>query len=285
MNMRAFFVITTLCSAILSANGAIAGSFSSPWEDNPYARARLIAAEYPDATRGENPVAGVQIELNPGWKTYWRVPGDAGIPPRMNWSGSENVKSVEVRWPAPHRYIDKYGMSIGYKDEIVLPLNIQPKDASAPIHLALELDYAVCKEVCLPVNSKMALDIAPQKHTGGPFKRKLQRFQKQVPISVEKQVGMKVRGLGISQNGKRVLLSFEIENSVGDQVVDVFVEGRDNLFFGTPTLIKNAGKMARVDIPVTGLKDTGALKGDTLRLTLVGKKSSTNQYWQVRTER
>ena len=61
-----------------------------------------------------------------GWKTYWRMPGDAGIPPQFDWSGSQNVKSVEVLWPAPQRFIDSGGETVGYKDRVVFPLRIVP---------------------------------------------------------------------------------------------------------------------------------------------------------------
>ena len=281
MTKKLTFSGLVLIAALLNAGGAYAGAFSSDWEDNPYARARLIAAEYPNKEQPDTANAGVQIELNPGWKTYWRVPGDSGIPPRIMWKGSKNVKSIEVRWPAPHRYIDEYGMSIGYKDEIVLPLKITPIDKTAPVHLSLQLDYAVCKEVCLPVNSKMTLKLTPAKNTKSPFGRKLKRFLAQVPKQAMPEAGLRIRGLEVVADNGRVTLKLDVENSTDDPLVDVFVEGRDDLFFGTPKPIKNTGKMSHVEMPVSGAKSANALDGDKIRLTMVGKKSSTTQYWQV----
>ncbi len=87
---------------------SLAAEFSSPWQDNPYARARLISTGY-SGTENNSKIAnvGVHIEIDAGWKTYWRNPGGSGIPTQANWTCSTNVKSIEVRWPAPKRFIDK----------------------------------------------------------------------------------------------------------------------------------------------------------------------------------
>ena len=260
----------------------MAGEFSSPWQDNPYARVRLIATGYPGAENmSPAPRAGVQIELDPAWKTYWRIPGDSGIPPEFNWDGSKNVKSVEINWPAPHRFIDKYGMSIGYKNEIVLPIKIVPKDITAPVQLALELNYAVCLEICLPVNANMALDIKPGNKSTGPFRRKLQRFANKVPQTLTSAPGLRVRKLDISGSGENMKLSLEVENPNKEALVDVFIEGGDTLFFDTPSNIIDKGAISQVVVPVFGVETAQALKGKKLRFTLVGKKSSVDQYWTI----
>jgi len=224
---------------------------------------------------------GLQIELDPGWKTYWRIPGDSGIPPQIKWDGSTNIKSIELSWPTPHRFIDKYGMSIGYKNEIVLPVKIVPKDKTAPIHLALELNYAVCAEVCLPASANMTLEIKPENSKTGPFKRKLQRYLEQVPKISQSSKGLRVSKLDVSGEGEHVALSFEVENPKGDALVDVFVEGDETLFFGTPKKIIHKGSVSLVEVYVSGVKSAKALVGKKLRFTLVGKKSSVDQYWAV----
>ena len=70
--------------------------------------------------------AGVEIRLAPGWKTYWRYPGDSGVPPQFDFANSDNVKSVSVPWPAPQRFSDSDGNTIGYKDNVVFPLQREP---------------------------------------------------------------------------------------------------------------------------------------------------------------
>ncbi len=261
---------------------SLAAEFSSPWQDSLYARARLIATGYSGTDNNlKTANAGVHIEIDPGWKTYWRNPGGSGIPTQASWEGSTNVKSIEVRWPAPKRLIDKYGMTIGYKDEIVLPVKIVPVDAKAPVQLNLELIYAVCKDICLPVNEKMTLLIKPENQSASPFKRKLARYVKKIPKPSRSSQGLRVRKLDLAGDDKLVTLVFEIENPTDDPLVDIFVEGADALFFNTPKKIVNNGATSVVEMVVSGAKSAKALEGSKLRFTLVGEKSSVDQYWTI----
>lgn len=79
----------------------------------------------------------------------------------FDWSGSENVANVQVLWPAPHRFSDGLGVSIGYSQDVVLPLHVTAKDPGKPVRLALALSYAVCKEVCVPLKGEAILRLAP----------------------------------------------------------------------------------------------------------------------------
>ena len=97
-------------------------------------------------------MAAFRLRLSPGWKTYWRVPGEAGIPPRFSWAGSRNLASVAVHWPAPKVY-SSYGMrTIGYSKDLILPVEFTPKTKGRPINIKAQLEIGVCEEVCIPVN-------------------------------------------------------------------------------------------------------------------------------------
>ena len=126
---------------------------SSAWAGGPKTKVRLIAGSV-DKTRTNMRRAGIEISLGPGWKTYWRYPGDSGLPPRFDFSRSENVDNVEVLWPAPHVLADESGHSIGYKDNVILPLHVTARDQSKPSLLRLDLNYAVCERLCVPVQAK-----------------------------------------------------------------------------------------------------------------------------------
>ena len=99
---------------------------------------------------GMNHIAALRMTLEPGWKTYWRAPGDAGIPPRFNWSGSQNVRAVVPHFPVPEIFNQNGMRSIGYENEVVIPLHITRQDASQPIELNAELEIGVCEEICVP---------------------------------------------------------------------------------------------------------------------------------------
>ena len=120
---------------------------------------RLIAARARDEGGAQILRAGVELRLAPGWKTYWRYPGDSGVPPRFEFDQSENVKSVAVLWPAPLRFSDGDGTTIGYKNNVVFPLRIEAKDRGKPVTLRLKLEYAVCEKICIPVDAKAELSI------------------------------------------------------------------------------------------------------------------------------
>lgn len=95
-------------------------------------------------------MAGLSLELAPGWKTYWRRPGEAGIPPEFDWTGSENVASVRVHWPSPVMFHTNGMQTVGYKGGVVLPLEVVPKVAGQPMHLKARVNVGICNEICMP---------------------------------------------------------------------------------------------------------------------------------------
>lgn len=104
-------------------------------------------------------MAGLQLTLAPGWKTYWRSPGEAGIPPLFNWSGSENLKSVRVHWPTPAVFQTNGMQSIGYHDQVTLPLEVTALDPAKPVRLHAVVDLGVCKDICLPASLDLTADL------------------------------------------------------------------------------------------------------------------------------
>jgi DsbC/DsbD-like thiol-disulfide interchange protein len=104
-------------------------------------------------------MAALHLTLADGWKTYWRAPGEGGIPPRFDWAGSENVASVVFHWPQPEVF-DLSGMrTLGYKHELTLPMEFTPKVAGQPMKLAADVELGVCEEVCVPVSLQIGADL------------------------------------------------------------------------------------------------------------------------------
>ncbi len=146
--------------ALLVGTGAApAADDVSRWDGDARSAARLIAASRP---AGETTLlrAGIEIRLKAGWHTYWRYPGDAGVPPQFDFKGSQNVQGVEVLWPAPQRLPEDGGISIGYEHDMILPLRIVPQDRAKPVVLRLKLDYAVCEKLCVPAEAKAELALS-----------------------------------------------------------------------------------------------------------------------------
>ncbi len=131
---------------------------TSPWAQGDKSRARLLAAG--GLAEGRY-LAGVEIRLAPHNLTYWKLPGDAGVPPVFSFEGSKNLKSAEPLYPAPRRFPEAGGEAFGYMDEVVFPLRITPADPTKPVSLALKLDYATCDKICIPARAEVSLDLAP----------------------------------------------------------------------------------------------------------------------------
>jgi DsbC/DsbD-like thiol-disulfide interchange protein len=104
-------------------------------------------------------MAALQFELEPGWKTYWRAPGDAGIPPQFDWRGSRNLEAVEIIWPTPQQTMTSGLRTIGYEHDLVLPVRLTPDRADRPISLAADIEIGLCSDICVPVQMEAALDL------------------------------------------------------------------------------------------------------------------------------
>lgn len=113
----------------------------------------IVRAELLPGWRGENGMhyAGLRITLRPGWKTYWRAPGDAGIPPLFDWSGSLNMEGADVHYPRPSLF-DQAGITtIGYADEVIFPFLVKAASPDEPITLTARVELGVCEDICVPV--------------------------------------------------------------------------------------------------------------------------------------
>jgi DsbC/DsbD-like thiol-disulfide interchange protein len=129
---------------------------ASGWSDDLRSSIRLIAGSHSGAEQRLR--AGIEVKLQPGWKTYWRYPGDSGVPPRFDFSGSDNVLRAKVLYPAPHLFTDETGNSIGYKTNVIFPVQVTPKQPGKPVTLKVKLDYAVCEKLCIPAEAKAELN-------------------------------------------------------------------------------------------------------------------------------
>jgi DsbC/DsbD-like thiol-disulfide interchange protein len=127
---------------------------ASPWQRDGHSAVRLLAG----SRSGTVLLGGIAFQLQPGWKTYWRTPGDSGVPPRFDFSKSENIEAVTVLWPAPKKFDDGAGgSSLGYHDQVVLPLRIVAKSTDKPVTLRAAVNYAVCDKLCVPVEADVEL--------------------------------------------------------------------------------------------------------------------------------
>jgi DsbC/DsbD-like thiol-disulfide interchange protein len=217
--MSGRFRVTLAAAGIAMLLGAPArAADASPWVEDSYSAMRLIAGA--NKSGAESLRAGIEIKIQPAWHTYWRYPGDSGVPPRFNFSGSDNVATVKVLYPAPKAITDEVGTTIGYKDNVILPLRVFPRQMDKPVTLHLKLDYAVCQKLCVPVEAQADLTLTA---AGGADNAALVAAEARVPKPVTAvEAGLTARR---ANDDKRKPLVFVDLASPTGQPVELFVEG------------------------------------------------------------
>jgi DsbC/DsbD-like thiol-disulfide interchange protein len=214
--MRAVFVFFMSALALVPAKAASPGL--------PRSELHLIDGGSFGAAR----LAGVEIVMEPHVKTYWRTPGDAGLPPVFQWDGSDNLDHVEVLWPLPALIPDPAGMIFGYEDHIVFPVAVTPKDPAKPVHLALTLDYAVCGTLCVPMQGKAVADLLPSA-TDTPERLKIMKFLNHVPRKVTLSDGIKPGIVTINSDPAH---PDDLIITTNAPITELFVEGPNDYAFG-----------------------------------------------------
>jgi suppressor for copper-sensitivity B len=131
---------------------------ATSWVGDSRAVVRLITAT--DNIAADSTLeAGLEFRFAKGWHGYWRTPGDAGIPPTIDWSASENILGAEISWPAPHRLvIDELQNSV-YENDVVLPVKSHLKQAHTSARVKASIEYAACSELCVPLEAELALPL------------------------------------------------------------------------------------------------------------------------------
>ena len=164
----------------------------SGWDAQNHTAVRLIAGATIGGSVAHVLRAGVEIKLDPGWHTYWRDPGDSGVPPKLDFSGSNNVKSVAVLWPAPERFPDGAGgNSIGYLDHVILPLRVTPQNTGKQTALKLKLGYDICGNMCVPIESELNLSLSGN----GAEEAAIEKAEIRVPRRVALGEGRGTKGI------------------------------------------------------------------------------------------
>ena len=271
--MRVHKLSSLLFSAALAA-GFAGNAFAASSEsvNAGEAKVRLLVSGSSDTKSAPAFKGGIEIVLSPGWKTYWRYPGDAGIPPRFDWSGSENIANVEVLYPAPKRITDGSGQtSIGYEERVTFPLRIQLKDPSKQAALKLKLDFATCEKLCIPAEAILSLPFAAD----ASAEISLEEAEKRLP---EKQEVSKPRPLAIlsakvergkNPEGKddRIIVKV-LARTVGK--LDLFAEGPgEEWTLALPRLLEIEAGHGTFAIPLQGSQLGSNAAPPKVRLTLV----------------
>ena len=270
-----------VATSVTVSNIGHAAELSSPWHEAHMSQVRLIAARRGDG--GQEIVAGIQIALQPGWKTYWRNPGDAGgVPPEFDWSGSGNVAKTEVLYPVPKRFRDPAGETIGYKGNVVMPVLVRPADSSQDVELRVKFNFGICSDICVPVEKELTVDVPRKAEAGLPSL--LQRALDHIPRSgtAVKAGDPKLVEQDVHLTGDKPHILLDVDFGSAPEKGDVFAEASDGFYLPMPKRIKEeTSKTSRFEIDLREADDVAKLKGKTIRLTLVGAEGQTETTFVV----
>lgn len=267
--------MTRLALAFLLLSGTAAwsdaGPVASDWVQGMDNQARLIAGH---ASRGDKTslYAGVDVAMPGGWKTYWRTPGDAGgVPPDFDWKGSDNLASATVLYPAPHRIHDKAGDVVGYKNAVLFPVLVTPKDPSKPVTLQGKVQYGICKDICIPAEADLQLVIPPDVGTSAELNESLARVPgKQARPGVDPSLA----AWHLDRTSGKPKLVLDIA-SAEPKMADAFVEAPGGVYVPLPKRVADQSGKAVFEVDLSDGVNIKDLEGKPLTVTMVDAKGQS----------
>lgn len=256
---------------------AFANNATSNTIENDHTRLRLLSSSL-GVGNTESLTLGLHFTLKPGWKVYWRSPGDAGYPPSIKWEGSENLSHAEMLWPAPVRFSILGTETLGYKDEVIFPISVKLKTPGHPLHAIANVDYLTCNEICVPYSAKLTLNLQSLSASPSSFAHSISRFAARVPRESPAH-GFSIDSLKVLGEGEQTQLRITASSKTPFVKPDAFFEGPDILAFGKPKIeLQKEGLKAVLTSRTYGfgdLKSPNGIRGLSFGITLIdGKRSA-----------
>jgi suppressor for copper-sensitivity B len=262
-------VVLGVALALSLAPQVMAEAGASDWFVTDQGRVRLVAAA-PQGGEEARLRLGLEFRLAPHWKIYWRSPGDAGYPPRVDWSGSTNLAAADMEWPAPQRFSVLGLETIGYTDAVVFPIAATLERSGQPSHLHLALSYLTCDDICIPYDTVFDVNVGgANAPSGGNFAALIARYEARVPAK-DGTAEFKLAGATIAA-GRQPELALRIAAATPLAAPDAFIEAPAGVAFGKPLLpARDEDGASVLRLPIFGDKNAIArLVGEPLTVTLV----------------
>lgn len=263
----------TLIAAILAIFAALtpAKAAMTDWVEVQGGAVRLISN---NILEDGQYLAGLEFLLEPGWHTYWRYPGEAGIPPQITVTAQDNIVSHDVLYPVPERYNDGFSESIVYHDGIILPILITPENPDQPVRLALDLFFGICKDICVPGDAQLAFELAPNGERDRLADKLIRRDLSAVP-PIAANNGLTVESTVPSPTDGG-LLDITVSVPAGTEH-DLFAAGPEGSFIGLPRQVSFADGKAVWRLSTKGLRTT---ENDRTLILVVSDGQSSAEHHQ-----
>ena len=211
-----------------TVDARVSEAFSSAAVD-----AQLVTAQNGIAKGATTISAGVYLRLGEGWKTYWRSPGEVGLPPQIEWSGSRNIADVTMHWPAPERFTAFGIENFGYKDEVLFPLQVTLKTPGSAADLNVNLSLLTCSTVCVPQEITLRLPIPEGSGLDRKYSALIAEYLAKVPTEGATR-GIVSTTSFVSEDRSEYIVDISSDRPFGDP--DIFPEFSFDTAFGKPEI-------------------------------------------------
>lgn len=265
MALARFPTLVALSVGFIMWTGNAAHAATTNWVGDSRAAVRLITAT--DHIAADSTLeAGLEFRFAEGWHGYWRTPGDAGIPPTVDWSASENISGAEISWPAPHRLVIEELQNSVYENDVILPVKLHLKQAHTSVRVKASIEYAACSEICVPLQAELALPLPTGAEASSAESVLIDSARKSVPGSAE-AAGIDVIRTRFAGTASEPTLVIDLQSKAEAFVrPDLFVEGAGNGIPPAPKVdLHGDGKTARLTVRLGALPPSDR----PLTLTLV----------------
>jgi suppressor for copper-sensitivity B len=268
-DLRRLWVVSGLfAAACVLCSPLLARAAATNWVGDDHSAARLITAS--DAVgSAKRTDAGLEIRLAPGWHAYWRSPGDAGVPPSIDWTGSANLKQADISWPAPARYSLQGFETAAYRDRVILPIALTLDHPGRTLDLHVDVSWAACANICVPYSAKLDLPMPSGPATPSAEAGLIDKARAQVPRSLA-AAGIDLVSAEAAGNGADTVLTVRLDSrDKAFAAPDLFVEGLAKGSPGRPEVaLSQSAHIARITVPIREA-DIASVIGKKLTLTLV----------------
>lgn len=219
---------------------------------------------------------GLEIAMKPGWHTYWRYPGDSGVPPEITLAEPERVGKLAVAYPAPKRFGSAGDETIGYDSDVVLPLDINMTQNARPVDIDLTVRLGICHEICLPIDETLSVTVDPTAAPDAIAVMRLSDATAAIPQPVPAGADLSVFAVTRDTSKKPEIVTFAVRGPSQD-LDDVFIEGPEGWALPLPKRVSGDLAASHWQFALDGVPSGAATKGVPVRFTLVGKTRATDQ--------
>lgn len=259
-------IVLLLSGIYVLASSAIAAE--TPWHEHlDMVRSRIVMTSNDMSDANKGPLLAWEAVLAPGWKTYWRSPGEAGLPVRL----SQNDEEIEIMYPVPERF-ELFGLeTYGYSHSVMLPFHLKKIEGES---VTVQASFMVCKDICVPFDARYTVPMSDLNADFSPHDIRVAAWMKKVPEKdTDDSAGLAIDAVRVTGPVGRQRIIVDARADTQLDGADMLAEVNDMVHFGAPTMkLMGDGTQARFVLAAMTGKKAMDLRGQSVRLTFTDGK-------------